>query len=69
MIEELILTKEEDESTRYCDDFCPIYDAIKQYNKNHLHIIYCPEEMCDEVIKEYILNKRYEKEKSKNKEE
>lgn len=58
MSKELILTKEEEKLTKHCEDFCPIHDVITNYNKSHMPIICCPSEMCKEVTKAYILNKR-----------
>ena len=34
-MEEVILTEEEEKLTRYCEDFCPISNAITEYNKFH----------------------------------
>lgn len=62
--EKLILTKEEDELTTYCEDFCPIYYAVKNYNSDsykyrNTHItLSCPAEMCEDVTKTYVLRRR-----------
>lgn len=54
----LILTEEEDKFLKYCEDFCPIYSAIEQFNRRNKHNIYCRTEMCEAVKEAYIPNKR-----------
>lgn len=54
------LTEKEDELTRYCEDFCPIYKAITDYNMSHKPSIYCPTEMCERVTEAYVLYLRKE---------
>ena len=39
MMEEVILTEEEEKLTKYCEDFCPISNVITEYNKFHRAII------------------------------
>lgn len=52
------IKKEKDaELPKYCDDFCPLYDAIRKYNRNHAHIIYCTTNMCETMMDAYILNR------------
>lgn len=60
------LTKEEENLTRYCEDFCPIYNAIKDYNASHKPIISCPTEMCNKVAEAYIAHLRNEKAKEES---
>ena len=57
-MENLILTKEEESLTKNCEDFCPIYEAIRQYNACHTHKICCATTMCKNVTEAYVLNKR-----------
>ena len=61
----LIFTKEEEALTKSCEDFCPIYEAIRQYNNCHTHNIYCATEMCKNISIAYALNRR-ETENAKN---
>ena len=56
--DKVTLTKEEDKITKYCEDFCPIYYEIKEYNNNHEYNILCPNEMCDRITSAYIMNRR-----------
>ena len=58
MSEKVILTEEEEQLTKYCEDFCPISHAITEYNKYHRPIICCPTEMCERVTEAYVLNRR-----------
>ena len=30
----------------YCEDYCPIYQVIDNYNWSHKEKIYCTEDMC-----------------------
>ena len=53
-----ILTKKEDKMTRYCENFCPIYRAITDYNNSHAHIIFCSSDMCTNITRAYALNER-----------
>ena len=57
-MEKIILTEEEEKITTYCEDFCPIYDAIIQYNKGTKHIIHCPSKMCEVITESYVLDRR-----------
>lgn len=59
-LEKLILTKKENKDTHYCENFCPIYESITQYNNSHFHKIACPSRMCEVVTTSYVLNKREE---------
>lgn len=46
---------------RYCEEFCPIFDAVESWN-NSLYkrsYIFCPEEMCTEMVRVYTENKAY----------
>lgn len=52
------LTKKEEDSTRYCEDFCPLYQALYDYNLCHRYIISCDIKMCEKVKEAYILNLR-----------
>ena len=54
----LSLTKEDDENTKYCEDFCPIHDSIREYNAVHEYKICCTTEMCKKIIEAYVLNLR-----------
>lgn len=56
--EKFILTKKEDKMTRYCENFCPIYRAIIDYNNSHAHIIFCSSDMCTNITRAYALNER-----------
>jgi hypothetical protein len=62
--DKIALTKEENELTKYCGDFCPIYYAIKSYNSDsHKYhntnvTLSCPTEMCNAVTKTFILRRR-----------
>ena len=51
-------TEKEKELTRYCDDFCPIYQAITDYNKSHRPTISCASEMCEKITEAYVLHLR-----------
>lgn len=55
-----LLTEDEEKITHYCEDFCPIYNAITEYNNTHYNHIYCTTEteMCKQMQKVYILNNR-----------
>ena len=55
---EVVLTEEEEELTKYCEDFCPISNVITEYNKSHRAIICCPTEMCKRITEAYVLNRR-----------
>ena len=44
--------------TRYCENFCPIYRAIIDYNNSHAHIIFCSSDMCTNITRAYALNER-----------
>ena len=57
-MEEVILTEEEEELTKYCEDFCPISNVITEYNEFHRAIICCPTEMRKRVTEAYVLNRR-----------
>ena len=48
----------EDEITKYCEDFCPIYDSIKEYNESNLHKIFCNTEFCKHITETYNLNRK-----------
>ena len=61
-MEKIILTEEEEKHTKYCEDFCPIHDAITQYNVCNKQIVSCPSEMCEAITECYVLNRRDEKE-------
>lgn len=56
------ITEKEEEITKYCEDFCPIYQALLNYNISHKHIICCGTDMCKKVEEAYILNFREESE-------
>ena len=56
--DKVVLTEDEDKITHYCEDFCPIYYKIKEYNRNHEYNILCPNEMCDRITSAYIMNRR-----------
>lgn len=45
---------------KYCEDYCPIYEAIRQYNNNNAntHKIYCTTDMCKNITDAYELNRR-----------
>ena len=43
--------------TKYCEDFCPIYESVERYNKTHENKIYCPSIMCDRITEVYEKNK------------
>lgn len=70
--EKLVLTKEEDELTAYCEDFCPIYYAVESYNSNtheyrNTHVkLSCPTEMCSAVTKAFILRRRESNKEKRN---
>lgn len=57
-MDQIALTEQEEQLTQYCEDFCPIYGAITDYNTSYTHKIFCPKEMCASITKAYILNKR-----------
>lgn len=57
---EITLTEKEKKMTRYCEDFCPIYEPIRQFNCTHNHRIFCNTEFCAHIINVYILNVRGE---------
>ena len=47
---------------KYCENFCPIYSAIRQYNIGHGHTISCSQEMCEEIVSVVMKNdEEYEK--------
>lgn len=52
------LTKKEEESIRYCEDFCPLYQSLYDYNLYHMYTISCDTKMCERVKEAYILNLR-----------
>lgn len=54
----LTLTKKEEKITTHCEDFCPIYQSLKEYNATNRHKICCPTEMCKRVTETYVLNQR-----------
>lgn len=54
------LTKKEEESIRYCEDFCPLYQSLCNYNLSHRYTISCDTKMCEKVTEAYILNLREE---------
>ena len=54
-------TEKEKELTRYCEDFCPIYQAITDYNNSHRPIISCTSEMCEKMSEAYVLHLREKK--------
>ncbi|MBQ4523507.1 MAG: hypothetical protein IJA10_11240 [Lachnospiraceae bacterium] len=58
MSETLILTEEEEKLTTYCEDFCPIYQAITDYNRWHRPTVSCPSVMCERIVESYVLNRR-----------
>lgn len=72
--EDLVLTEEEEKLTKHCEDFCPIYQAIHDYNMasykyDNMHTaISCTSEMCNKIIKVYVLRRR-EDEKINNRED
>lgn len=45
----------------HCKDFCPIFDAVESYNKNMFMrgYINCPVEMCNEMVRVYMEDKKY----------
>ena len=52
----------------YCENFCPFYSAKRQYNRSHRHIICCPQEMCEAVVKVVMKNdEEFEKSRGDNK--
>ena len=57
-MEDFLLTENEEKITHYCEDFCPICNAIAEYNRTHYNNIYCTTEMCEQIQKVYILNNR-----------
>lgn len=52
------LTKKEEKIIRYCEDFCPLYQSLCDYNLYHRHTISCDTKMCEKVAEAYILNLR-----------
>lgn len=58
LIDNLILTKNEEQMTMFCEDFCPIHEAVKEYNSSHSNKIYCSTVMCKNVTNTYVLNLR-----------
>ena len=73
--EELVLTEEEERLFKYCEDFCPIYYDIKNFNScsyeyDNMHTtLYCPSEMCDKITKVCVLRRREKIMKEKTNEE
>lgn len=59
-MDQVTLTEQEEKLTQYCEDFCPIYHAITNYNTSHTHKIFCPKEMCNNITNAYILNRKEE---------
>lgn len=57
---EIELTDEEEKATHYCQDFCPIYQGITDYNTGlkRKHKIYCTPNMCKRIVNTYVLNMR-----------
>lgn len=58
--EKIEITDEEDKELRHCYDYCPIFDSIQDYNKNHEHHINCSTMFCEQISKIYVWNKREE---------
>lgn len=58
MSDNLILTEEEEKITHYCEDFCPLYEAIRDFNRNKFSTITCATEMCTNVVNAFILDRR-----------
>ena len=54
----VVLTEEEEKRVKYCEDFCPIYDSIRDYNQRNNPPISCTSDMCTGIISSYILGKR-----------
>ena len=51
------MSEREKELTRYCSDFCPIYETIREHNRFH-KTINCHAEMCEQFAEAYILDLR-----------
>lgn len=43
---------------KYCEDYCPIYEAIRQCNNANTHKIYCTTDMCKNITDAYKLNRK-----------
>ena len=42
--------------SRYCEEFCPIYKVIEEYNSSNEHNIYCNTEMCKHIREVCAMN-------------
>jgi hypothetical protein len=60
-MEDFLLTENEEKITHYCEDFCPICNAIAEYNRTHYNNICCTTEMCNQIVQTYTSNKRLQK--------
>lgn len=50
------LISRSEEKKMYCEDFCPIYNAIRDYNASHGFPIFCATKMCENITDAYMLN-------------
>ena len=48
---------ENEDKKQYCDDFCPIYASIREYNNTHENKIFCTTDMCKNVTEAYEANR------------